>query len=372
MILAVLGRRWHFSSGSLYLAQDLPEGWSGLTAGGLRIDPSARPEDAERLAELMTLKLAVCHVPVRGAKAVAVPHPGADRDRLLVEVAEALRPHLATDYLLGEDLGTTSADVVTVYQAAGVDPVAMVATYHAERGTPLDLPEGLSLADLMNDEFAGVLAGEGAVVALTTALGDEPLAGQAAAIQGFGTVGLAVARALVRGGARVVTLVDEHGYVHHPDGLPVDDLAHAGHGRIDRTAAPDGALTGPAEDWLGLPADVLVPAAVAGAITAADVPLINPAVHFVVEGANDPVTRDGEEALEAREIRVLPDFVANAGSAVAFGLLASGEATVADVGERYLERISDAVRRCLARGEGFRAAAEAEAADFLAGRLEHA
>ena len=357
---------WALSTCDLRLACDVPSSWSGLVAGGLRVDPGAALSEADRLASLMTLKLAVCQVPVGGAKAVAVPRPDADRARMLEEIAAALQPHLAEDYLLGEDLGTTSGDVVSIYTAANVDPVAVVKAHHAAHGRSMDLPAGLRVSDLMNDEFAGVLAGTGAVAALEAVLGGPPTSLDVA-VQGFGTVGRAAALEFARRGARVVTVVDVDGYVHDPAGLEVAALGHGAHGRIDRSALSPDVQQGPAGSWLSLPADVLVPAAVAAAITEGNVGHVHPRVRFVVEGANDPLTTAAEDALEGRGVVVLPDFVANAGSAVAFGMLATGQAGVHDIGERYLERIADAVRRCRTHGTvSFRAAAEAEARAFLA------
>jgi glutamate dehydrogenase (NAD(P)+) len=52
---------------------------------------------------------------------------------------------------------------------------------------------------------------------------------------------------------------------------------------------------------------------------------LKPTVRLVVEAANGPVTDDAEAALEARGVAVVPDFVASAGSAAAFGLLITGQ-----------------------------------------------
>lgn len=362
---------WQLHSCNLYLHVDAEDEWTGLYAGGLRIDRGATAQTADTLASLMSLKLAVCRVDMRGAKAVAVPRPGADRDAMLAEIAEALRPNLDSGYLLGEDLGTTSADVVAIYGTAGVDPVQMVADHNARRGVRLDLPAGLSLGDLMNEEFAGRLAGTGAVAALVAAgsSGSSDLRGATASVQGFGTVGLAAAEELVRHGVRVVTVVDADGYMNDPDGLDVAALARARstEGLVARAEIPDSVRQGPPEQWTRLDAEILVPAAVADAITEADLASLSSRVTHVVEGANGPVPEDVELALESRGIVVIPDFIANAGSAVAFGLLATGAATVENVSAQYLNRIQDAVRRCRAHaGVPFRVAASREAREFMA------
>ncbi|MGH3656189.1 MAG: hypothetical protein ACRDUA_05980, partial [Micromonosporaceae bacterium] len=301
---------------------------------------------------LMSIKLAACRVPLGGAKAVAVPRLSADRQALLGEIATALAPHLRTRYVLGEDLGTTGADVVAIYQHIGLDPVRFVTEHNAARGIRLDVPDGLGLGDLMNDEFAGILAGSGAVQALAAALearGEKP-DGLRAAVQGFGTVGLAAARALVESGVTVVTVADADGVLHDPVGLDVEALAAARttDGLVDRGALGSVPQRHDRDRWCELPAEVLVPAAVARVIREDNVAAVTDQARYLVEGANAPVTDGAERELERRGVTVLPDFIANAGSAVAFGLLIAGEATVATVLETYVARIRQAVRGCLA------------------------
>jgi glutamate dehydrogenase (NAD(P)+) len=63
-----------------------------------------------------------------------------------------------------------------------------------------------------------------------------------------------------------------------------------------------------------LPVDVLVPAATAAQITAANASRIR--ARLVVEGANGPVTHEADAILWGRGITVVPDIVANAGGLV--------------------------------------------------------
>ena len=66
--------------------------------------------------------------------------------------------------------------------------------------------------------------------------------------------------------------------------------------------------------------DLLVPAAIGGAITSHNQDRVR--CRLLAEAANNPVTPDAERALEARGITILPDFVANAAAAFLFcGLL---------------------------------------------------
>lgn len=360
---------WQLDDGELWLAVDSRR--DGLTCGGLRLDPRGTADDAAELARLMSLKLAVCHVPIGGAKALLAPRAGADRSAVLAQAGRALADELRGGYLLGEDLGTTAHDVVTVYEAAGIDPVALVRDRLRARGRDV-VPEGLVLGDLMNDEFAGQLAGSGAVVVLGTAAGAAglDLAGATVGVQGFGTVGAAAAVQLAVAGLSVCTIADAEHAVHTPDALAVDELTgmRGPEGRIDLDAVPERAQVHVSSAWTDWPLDVVVPAATARSVDEATARRLAGA-RFVLEAANGPLTEGAERVLEAAGTVVLPDIVVNAGSAVAFGLLATGEATVEDVGERYVERIVRAVERAWAQGGGSRLREHAlrEAAGVLAG-----
>ncbi|MFN8126582.1 MAG: hypothetical protein U0R64_08770 [Candidatus Nanopelagicales bacterium] len=80
-------------------------------------------------------------------------------------------------------------------------------------------------------------------------------------------------------------------------------------GRIDRARPAPGAEVRAGDAWLDIPADVVVPAAVSYCIGADEAARIQ--ARWVVEGANLPVTDEGESVLRERGIRVLPDVVAN-------------------------------------------------------------
>jgi glutamate dehydrogenase (NAD(P)+) len=108
----------------------------------------------------------------------------------------------------------------------------------------------------------------------------------------------------------VVAVSNSKGTLHRPDGLDVEAVvAHeaangtiyglAGTEQLDREAV------------LGLPADVLIPAALGDALTAANVDEV--ACRTVIEAANQPVTPWADAALNERGVTVVPDILANAG-----------------------------------------------------------
>ncbi len=65
--------------------------------------------------------------------------------------------------------------------------------------------------------------------------------------------------------------------------------------------------------WIGKEADVLIPAALEGMITAETAPKIHSRVKIIAEGANGPTTLEGDEVLKKRNIFNIPDFLCNSG-----------------------------------------------------------
>jgi glutamate dehydrogenase (NAD(P)+) len=57
--------------------------------------------------------------------------------------------------------------------------------------------------------------------------------------------------------------------------------------------------------------DILIPAALEGQITAHNAPRIK--ARMVIEGANGPTTPEADDILQANNVLVLPDVIANAG-----------------------------------------------------------
>jgi glutamate dehydrogenase (NAD(P)+) len=141
-------------------------------------------------------------------------------------------------------------------------------------------------------------------------IGLDPV-GATAVVQGFGSIGGAAARYLAKAGVRVVAVADRAGLVRNDAGLDVEALlaARDPFGVIERAALRPGDETAPTEDWLDIPCDLLVPAAMSYVLAAEDVPRVQ--ARVVVEGANMPTLPDAEAALLARGIPVVPDFLAN-------------------------------------------------------------
>ena len=111
-------------------------------------------------------------------------------------------------------------------------------------------------------------------------------------------------------GLRDVAVSDVHGGV--TGFKSVDEIWNhfKSHGNLD--APGTDRLTN--EELLALEVDVLVPAALADAITAHTAPSIK--AKIVVEGANAPTTPEGDQILNDKGVLVVPDILANAGGVI--------------------------------------------------------
>ena len=204
----------------------------------------------------------------------------------------------------------------------------------------------MELSKLGGESFEEIITGYGIAEAADEAahLLSLDLAGATVAVQGFGTVGSITARNLARRGARVIAVTDIEGTISNDDGLDVEKLIAAKdqHGTIDRSKLDFPFTKGGGEGWLTAGAQIVVPAAVAGAINEKNVKTVT--AKLILEGANIPITPGAQEVLTKKGTPIIPDFIANAGAAAGFGLVLTGQCPVEKVFEEFSRRIRDGVR----------------------------
>jgi glutamate dehydrogenase (NAD(P)+) len=290
----------------------------GMAGGGTRMREGCTLEEVERLAHAMTLKNGGLDLPAGGAKLGldVDPHDPAAHD-LLVRFIRAMRPFFESWVATGEDMGTNQAQLIKVFEEAGIGPTfkavvnrspdggAELARANASFGGTAD---GIPLFDLVG----GYGVTEAALAAMAH-LGWQPSATRAA-IQGFGSMGGSSARFLARKGVRVVAIADAGGTIANPDGLDVEHYlaARNGHGEIDRAMLRAGDQQFERDDWLRAEAELLVPAAVADTINEGNCDQLT--AGLIVEAANIPTTAGAGQRLAERGVLVIPDFIANAGT----------------------------------------------------------
>ena len=282
----------------------------GPAKGGIRFHPDVDAQETIALAAGMTFKTAICGLPFGGGKGGV----RCDPSRMSLGELERLTRRYTWEILplLGPDRDVPAPDVNTDGRVMGwlMDTVAMA---RGEESGASVTGKPLSLGGTRAHQGA---TSAGVVVCLRAVFAHLglPVAGSRVAIQGFGKVGGPLAFLLHSAGMRVVAVSDVGGAVANPGGL--DPTALSVH--LGTTGSVVGFAGGeplPPDDLWSVACEVVVPAALAGALDADVAGRLRASV--VVEAANGPTTTDADPVLAARGITVVPDILANAGGVTA-------------------------------------------------------
>jgi glutamate dehydrogenase (NAD(P)+) len=261
------------------------------SAGGTRMVADVTADEVARLARAMTWKLAVCGVPYAGAKA-GIRFTGGDRGAVLGAFLDRIRDW-QDFFLTGPDMGTHPDDFLALETGDGPTPIW--AREHDGMG--------------MDDLAVGYGIRGAAAVALERV--GKPLAGARFAIEGFGKTGGGTAKACADAGARVVAVSTVEGALVDPEGLDVAELLALRSEHGDALVRHGPVPAAPRESLFSLECDVLVPGARPHVVTPESAAELR--CSAVVPAANVPYAPGAADALAARGILAIPDFVANAG-----------------------------------------------------------
>lgn len=277
----------------------------GPYKGGIRYHPEVNLGEVRSLAALMSWKTALLEIPFGGAKG------GMDVDPVLLsrsELQQATRSFTRKiDMALGVYRDIPAPDVNTNAQVMAW----IMDEYGRKNGHSPAIVTGkpVNLGGSLGREAA---TGRGVVIVTREACDvyGIQLRGATVAIQGYGNVGKWTARLIHEQGAKVVAVSDVHGGVFCESGLDLD--------RLDEHVTNTGSVAAFAGgkdidhgELLAMDVDILVPAALGGAITHENVETVQ--AKIVAEAANAPVTPRAEEALQQRGVHVLPDILVNGG-----------------------------------------------------------
>lgn len=280
----------------------------GPTKGGIRFHPESTIEEVETLAFWMTFKCAVMNLPYGGGKGAVRVDPHTLSKTELERLSRAYMQAFATT--VGPDRDIPAPDVYTNAMIMGW----MADEYNQITGSvspAVITGKPIALGGSLGRNDATARGGFYLVRHLADELG---LAGShTIAIQGFGNAGQFYAQLAAADGHRIVAVSDSAGAIYRPGGLDVTRLIagkNAGR-RVADLAAELGATVIPADDLIGVEADLLVPAALEEMITEANAASVK--AKIVLELANGPVTAEADKILSERGVIVLPDILANAG-----------------------------------------------------------
>ncbi len=277
----------------------------GPYKGGLRFHHQVDVDEVRSLAALMTWKTALVDVPLGGAKGGVTCDPTKMSRHELQQLTRGFTQKI--DMALGVYRDIPAPDVGTNAQVMAW----IMDEYGKKHGYTPAIVTGkpVNLGGSLGREEA---TGRGTMVITREAckaFGID-IKGARVAIQGFGNVGMWAAKLIAELGAKIVAVSDVQGGIVQDGGLDLEKTIE--HMRATGSVVGmKGTREVSNEELLALDVDVLIPAALGGAITNANVDQVR--AKMIVEAANSPVTPDADDKLLARGVKVLPDILVNAG-----------------------------------------------------------
>jgi len=303
----------------------------GPAAGGCRFwhyeDPAEALTDALRLSRGMSYKNAMAGLPLGGGKSVILADAKRTKTPDMLHAFGKAVDHLCGRYVTAEDVGISVSDMIEI-----------------RRNTPFVAGLPVEGGDVGGDPGPHTSLGVflGIKAAVRRALGKDSLNGLHIALQGAGSVATGVAAHAAAEGARL-SIADV-------DRAKAQKLADATGGKVVGT-----------DEILTLEADVVSPCALGAILDEESIPQLK--TPIIAGGANNQLARpeDGPR-LQARGILYAPDYVINAGGAIAINFLESNGRSHADV-DAALEKIGDTLQEIYTRAdtEGITTASAADA-----------
>lgn len=282
----------------------------GPSIGGVQFRPNIKPETVEALAFWSTHRCALLGIPFGGSYGAVECEPSlfsvGELERIsrryVAELVDLIKPN---NDILTSDIGTNQQIMCWFLD-----------TYSAHLGNYTPAVVAGKPTDLGGATCPIYPAAIGVDLCIRRACEQIGLniAGAKVAIQGFGKVGMNVARLLAKAGAKIVAIADISGAYANENGINIDEAIwhQQSYGILDGLdGETDVAKLDDPLKIFELPVDILVPAAIELQITKENVD--NVRARIVAEAAHDPVSPIADKRLYERGVIVIPDILCNAG-----------------------------------------------------------
>ncbi len=281
----------------------------GPYKGGIRFHPRVDLHDVRALASLMTWKSALVDVPFGGAKGGVACNPKKMSKEELQKVSRSFINKM--DLVIGPHRDIPAPDVGTNEQIMAW----MMDQYGIKHGHTPAIVTGKPVVLGGSPERQGA-TGRGVMYTALAAIKDMGMEPEqvSVAIHGFGNVGQFAAKLLQDEGCKIVAVGDSAGAVYNPKGLNLNDLIKHKQKNGSTVMGFSNGKDISNEELLALNCDVLIPASLEGIIDERNAP--NVKAKVIVEGANGPLTLEGDRILEENGVIVIPDILANAGGVI--------------------------------------------------------
>jgi glutamate dehydrogenase (NAD(P)+) len=288
----------------------------GPGKGGIRFHPEVNLSEVAGLAMLMTFKCSLVGLPLGGAKGGVRVDPS----KLSRQEAQALTRRFTSEInmIIGPDKDIPAPDVGTDAQHMAW----MMDTYSQEKGyavpgvvtgKPIEIGGSLGRAESTGRGVVYTIQHAAKHLKDTGKPGPRMDESTTVSVHGFGKVGAIAAQEIYQLGTKVIAVSDFAGGIHNKKGLNIPEVVKYMSKHRTLVGYPEAEPISN-EDLLGLPVDILIPAAIDGVITMKNVAKVNATI--IAEGANGPITADALKELEERGVFVIPDVLCNAGGVI--------------------------------------------------------
>ena len=294
----------------------------GPYKGGLRFHPSVTLSVLKFLAFEQTFKNALTTLPMGGGKGGSDFQPKGKSDIEVMRFCQSFMSELFRH--IGPNTDVPAGDVGVGMREIGY----LFGMYKKLRNEFTGVLTGKSLnwgGSLIRPEATGY----GAAYFLQEMLATKGMdvAGKTVTISGYGNVGTYVTEKINELGGKVVTIADEFGYVHDPDGIKGEKLEFMSdlwtiHRESAKVYADKyGCEWVPDKRPWEVPCDIAMPTAMENELEGEHAKMLarNGCVA-VCEGANMPCTPEAVHELQDRGVLFAPGKAANAGGVSVSGL----------------------------------------------------
>ncbi|MDO8522680.1 MAG: Glu/Leu/Phe/Val dehydrogenase [bacterium] len=290
--------------------------------GGLRFHPDVTLSNMESHAIEMSIKSWIMQLPHGGAKGgVAIDPYNWPKDTLedvtLQFAKRAIKRGIMSPRIdvMAPDVGTTKVimdwirDYYIDYTGDNIIGEGVVTGKSIDKGGILGRESATGLGmHLALQTFCN--AGEIKLPKKKTAI-----------VQGFGNVGSNFCALADEYNISVIGVADQFGGVYCPKGLDINKMSEFTSAKTNKYKTINGfESVSPAymkvsfDELMTIGADIFVPAAMEGVVTAGVASVMN--FKVMAEGANGPTFAEADEILNQRGIEVVPDIYANAGGVI--------------------------------------------------------
>jgi glutamate dehydrogenase (NAD(P)+) len=289
------------------------------TKGGIRYSEFVNEDEVKALATLMTFKCAVVDVPFGGAKGGIKVNPFQYKPKHLERITRRYTTELIKKSMIGAGIDVPAPDY-----GSGPREMAWIAdTYATFKYDDINALGCVTGKPLGQGGIHGrtEATGQGLFFGIREALSNTEdmkamgmttgIEGKKIIVQGLGNVGYYSAKFCMEGGGIIIGISEREGGVLNEKGLDVEAVFQHRKKTGSILNFPGSKNIADPMSMLEMECDILIPAALENQITKDNAP--NVKAKIIAEGANGPVTKNGEVILNQKKVLIIPDLYLNAG-----------------------------------------------------------